>query len=69
MNLKKHTKQQSQRDSYINCSDEDKKKIDEVYVECIGKFIEIPKPKIQTFRLIFLQKEVKTCFQWMTFYG
>ena len=33
------------RESYINSSQEDKEKIDEVYVECIAKFVEIPKPE------------------------
>jgi len=50
------------RDSYINCSDQDKEKIDEVYVECISKFIEIPKPKDSDIPFDIPAKEVKAVF-------
>ena len=50
------------RDSYINCSDEDKQKIDEVYVECIGKFIEIPKPEDSDIPFDIPAEEVKAVF-------
>ena len=50
------------RESYINCSDEDKEKIDEVYVECIGKFIEIPKPEDSDIPFDIPAEEVKAVF-------
>ena len=50
------------RESYINCSDEDKQKIDEVYVECIGKFIEIPKPEDSDIPFDIPAEEVKAVF-------